>query len=82
MAKNKSNHEKVEVEAVEEVAKESIEAVIPEEKPKMPQFKNVGNGIKIKVVEGKTFRWITVKKGQVVTIPRKIALRNKLVEVE
>ena len=53
----------------------------------LPQFKNNGNDVKIKLILDKqndeeNFKWITVKKGQIVTIPRNIALANKLVEVK
>jgi len=52
------------------------------EQPKVLKFKNVGKGMKIKLVDGKKFKWITVKTGEVVSVSRKIALRNKLVEVK
>lgn len=72
-----------EVEAQEEVEAE-VEPEKPQksEEPKLPQFKNVGEGMKIKLVDGKKFKWLTVKKGDIVTIPRKLALKNKLVEVK
>jgi len=71
MAKNKSNQT---VEKVEEVKPVEV-------KPK--QFKNSSDkGMKIKLVDGKKFSWITVQPGQIVTIPKKIAKANKLVEVE
>jgi len=50
--------------------------------PKILKFKNVGKGMKIKLVDGKNFKWITVKTGEVVSVSRKIAQRNKLVEVK
>lgn len=52
------------------------------EQPKVLKFKNVGKGMKIKLVDGKNFKWITVKTGEVVSVSRKIAQRNKLVEVK
>jgi len=52
------------------------------EQPKVLKFKNVGKGMKIKLVDGKKFKWITVKTGEVVSVSRKIAQRNKLVEVK
>ena len=85
MVKKKSNQapEKVEeVEAVEESIVEPVEEVKAEE-PKVKGFKNNSDkGIKIKLVDGKKFKWITVKPGDIVTIPRKIALANKLEEVK
>ena len=62
----------------------SVETEKPVE-PKVLKFKNVGKGIKIKLIDEKDrkkFKWITVKPGEIVSIPRKIALRNKLVEVK
>jgi len=47
-----------------------------------PQFINNGEAVKVKLIDGEEFRWITVKKGQTVTIPRKIALANKFEEVQ
>lgn len=79
MAKRKNNQVEPELEKVEESKVEAVEAV--EAKPE-PQFNNVGDGMKIKLVDGKNFSWITVRKGEIVTIPRKIALANGLVEVE
>ena len=69
-------------EKVEEVKPELVEEVKPVEvKPK--QFKNNSEkGIKIKLVDGKNFKWITVKPGDIVTIPKKIAKANGLVKVE
>ena len=83
MAKNKSEpKEAVEpkVEAVEEIeAPEKVEEAPVEVKP---QFKNNSEkGIKIKLVNGKKFEWITVKPGDIVTIPKKIAKANGLVKV-
>ena len=53
------------------------------EQPKVEQFKNVSNkGIKIKFVDGRKVKWLTVKPGEVVTVSRRIAQRNKLVKVE
>jgi hypothetical protein len=79
---NKASEEKPkeESEEVTDEAEEPVETKLVE--TKVPRFKNVGEGMKIKLVDGKKFRWITVKKGEVVTLPRKLALRNKLVEVE
>ena len=88
MAKEKSNKavEEPKVEAVEHVPerprKEGEKDTFHEE-PKLKGFKNnTGKGMKIKLVDGKKFKWITVKPGQIVTIPKKIAKANKLVEVE
>lgn len=70
---------------VTEEAIEYEEVEAPEEAPveAKPQFKNNSNkGMKIKLVDGKNFKWITVKPGESVTIPEKIALANKLVKVE
>lgn len=77
MAKDKSIEQPKEVEIAKKVEK-------PVE-PKVLKFKNVGKGIKIKLVDEKDrkkFKWITVKPGEEVSIPRKIALRNRLVEVK
>ena len=53
------------------------------EQPKVEQFKNVSDkGIKIKFVDGRKVKWLTVKPGEVVTVSRRIAQRNKLVEVK
>ena len=79
MAKKKSKP--VLAEAIEEVV-EPVEEVMPEE-PKAKQFKNNSKkGIKIKLVDGKKFKWITVKPGDIVTISKKIAKANGLVKVE
>lgn len=69
---------------IEEPEKVSEEVAVEEPvEEKLPQFKNnTGKGIKIKLVDGKKFEWLTVKEGDTVTIPRKLALKNKLVEVE
>ncbi len=88
MAKEKSNKPVKEVKdeaPVEEVEEKPVEEVKVEEpvEVKVKRFKNnTRKGMKIKLVDGKNFKWITVKPGDVVTIPRKIALRNKLVEVK
>ena len=88
MAKNNSEpkEEKVgkPVEDEETVKAEEPKSVEPVEEPKAPQFKNnSGKGIKIKLVdEEKNFKWITVKPGESVTIPKKIAKANGLVRVE
>ncbi len=73
------------VKKAEEKAKKESEEPIEVEKSKEPQFKNNGKDVKIKLIDDEdsdNFKWITVKKGQVVTIPRKIALANKLVKVK
>lgn len=57
-------------------------SIKPIEQPKVLKFRNPGKAIKIKLVDGKKFKWITLKTGEVVTLPRKIALRNQLVEVK
>ena len=56
----------------------------PVEEPKVLRFKNNSEkGIKIKLVDDKkNFKWITVKPGDIVTIPKKIAKANGLVRVE
>lgn len=75
------------VDVTEEVI-EYEEVEVPEEapveEPKAPQFKNNSEkGIKIKLVdEKKNFKWITVKPGDIVTIPKKIAKANGLVRVK
>ena len=62
-------------------AKKPSKANPVEVKPQ--RFKNnTGKGIKIKEVDGKDFKWITVKPGEIVTIPEKIALANNLTRVE
>ena len=67
-----------EVEAVE-VKPEEVKPVEVEE----VKFKNnTGNGIKIKLVDGRNINWMTVKPGDIVTIPEKIALANNLTKVE
>jgi len=76
MAKKKSKP------VVEEPKAEAVEEK-PVEEPKVNKFKNNSEkGIKIKLVEGKDFKWITVKPGDIVTIPKKIAKANHLVRVE
>ena len=68
------------IEAVEPV--EPVEEVMPEE-PKLNRFKNNSQkGIKIKLVDGRNIKWLTVKPGDIVTIPKKIAKANNLVKVE
>ncbi len=87
MAKDKSKpedvkepvEEKVE-EKVEEEPKEKSEEVKPDEA--LPKFKNNGKDIKINLGNKDEPDWITVKEGQVVTIPKSIALANKLEEVQ
>ena len=63
-----------------DIEEPSVEEVKPE--PKILKFKNVGKDMKIKLIDGKNFKWITLKTGEEIAIPRKIALRNKLVEVK
>lgn len=47
------------------------------------QFKNNSEkGIKIKLVNGKKFKWITVKPGESVIVPKKIAKANGLVRIQ
>ena len=79
MAKEKSK-------AVEEPKVEAVEVKPVEVKPveiKPKQFKNNSEkGIKIKLVDGKNFEWLTVKPGDIVTIPKKIAKANGLVRVQ
>ncbi len=84
--KKKKPEESVEtVEAVEDKPEESVEPVEeqPEaEEPKeLPKFMNkTKEGIKIRLgnERGNDAKWITVNPGESVTIPRKIALANKL----
>jgi len=78
--KNKSIEQPKEVEVkVEEVKAEAVEQVEVEE----VKFKNnTGNGMKIKIVDGRNINWMTVKPGDIVTIPEKIALANNLTRVE
>ena len=74
MVKKKSNQA-----VEEEVQTEEVKPV----EVKVNRFKNNSQkGIKIKLIDGKTFKWITVKAGDIVTIPEKIAKANKLVKVE
>ena len=74
MVKKKSNQA-----VEEEVQTEEVKPV--EVKPK--QFKNNSEkGIKIKLVDGRNISWLTVKPGDIVTIPKKIAKANGLVKVE
>ena len=74
MVKKKSNQ------AVEEEVEETKPEVKPEVKP---QFKNNSEkGIKIKLVDGRNISWLTVKPGDIVTIPKKIAKANGLVKVQ
>ena len=85
--KNKSIEQPKEVEVkVEEVKAEEVEVKPIEAKPvevKPQRFKNnTGKGMKIKKVEGIKINWMTVKPGDTVTIPAKIAKANKLVKVE
>ena len=75
MTKNKSNKEvkdevPKEAEPVKPIEEKPVEK--PEEvKEKVaPQFKNNGKDMKIKLIDGEEFKWITVKHGEVVTIPR------------
>ena len=76
MAKKKSKP------VVEEPKAEAVEEK-PVEEPKVNKFKNNSEkGIKIKLVEGKDFKWITVKPSDIVTIPKKIAKANGLVKVQ
>ena len=77
---------KIPKEPKEEAPKEEEKAMEPE-KPELPQFRNDGDDLKIKLIEESNsrsieFRWITVKKGDTVTIPKKIALANGLTLVE
>ena len=97
MAKNKLIEQPKEVEVEKIVDEEGVdvteevieyeEVEVPEEapveEPKAPQFKNNSEkGIKIKLVDGKNFKWITVKPGDIVTISKKIAKANGLVRVK
>jgi len=85
--KNKSIEQPKEVEVkVEEVKAEEVEVKPIEAKPvevKPQRFKNnTGKGMKIKKVEGIKINWMTVKPGDTVTIPAKIAKANNLTRVE
>lgn len=67
----------------EEVAEKPGKKKVKVKPIEVGKFKNVSDkGIKIKLIDGKKFRWITAKPGEIVTIPKKIALRNQLVEVK
>lgn len=70
--------------AVDEAAKEEAKEAESEEKPveKLPQFKNNGKAIKVNLGNRDEVNWITIQSGEVVTIPRRIALANKLEEVQ
>ena len=72
MAKNKLIEQPKEVEKVETKEVEAPQYMNP----------NSGKGIKIKLVDGKNFKWITVKPGDIVTISKKIAKANGLVRVK
>ncbi len=71
---------------------EEVEEVKPEETveeskeiPKAieaPKFKNNGKAIKINLGNRDESNWITVREGETVTIPEKIALANNLEKVE
>ena len=82
MAKKKSKPVVEEPEEVEAV--EAVEEVKPEEAPieVKPKFKNNGEAIKINLGTRNVSNWITVKAGETVTIPEKIALANNLEKVE
>lgn len=69
---------------VEKAKAKPIEAAKPVEEVKVNRFKNNSEkGIKIKLVDDKkNFKWITVKPGDIVTIPKKIAKANGLIKVE
>ncbi len=54
----------------------------PVEEVEEPKFKNNGKDIKINLGTKDESNWLTVKEGEVVTIPRDIALANKLEEVK
>ncbi len=54
----------------------------PQDEVGKPQYINNGKDVKINLGDRNESNWITVKAGEVVTIPRKIALANKLEEVE
>ena len=73
----KNKTKKVEEQPEEEEGEEHTYPKVSE-----PQFINNGQAVKVKLIDGEEFRWITVKKGQTVTIPRKIALANKFEEVQ
>lgn len=80
MAKKKSNKKPVVDEVAEEVESvpEEKEESVPEAKP---QFKNNGEDVKVKLLDGKEFKWVTIKSGQTVSIPRSIALANNFEEL-
>lgn len=79
MAKSKDKPK----ESTEEPEAKVSEEVKPVEKSELPKFKNVSKkDIKIRIGKRKEPNWITVKVGQVVEIPEKLAIANKLQEVE
>ena len=82
MAKDKliEAPKKSEVAAVKPVEPKAVDK--PIEQPKVLKFMNPGKAIKIKLIEGNKFRWITLKTGDEVELSRRIAKRNNLVEVK
>ena len=59
------------------------EEVKPIEKSTLPKYKNVSKkDIKIRIGKRKEPNWITIKVGQVVEIPEKLAVANNLQKVE
>ena len=88
MAKDKSkpaDEKEVKTEEAETVEEaKPVEEVETVEETKLKRVKNNSEkGIKIKLVDDKkNFKWITVKPGDIVEIPKKIAKANGLVRVE
>jgi hypothetical protein len=46
------------------------------------EFKNAGDTIKVRLDEGKGYKWITVKTGEVVDIPEKVGIAYKFQQIE
>lgn len=84
MAKKTNTPKKVKPEVAKPKVEKTPEAdKVPEvESNSEPEFKNNGKDVKIRLGNKETGKWITVKKGETVTISRKIALANGLEEVE
>lgn len=61
---------------------EAKEADKKAEEVEAPKFKNNGKDIKINLGTRDESKWITVKAGEIVTIPKNIALANGLEEVK
>lgn len=79
MAKDKPKPKEKLTEEPEAKVSEEVKSV---EKPLVPKFKNNGKAIKINLGTRDESKWITVKTGQIVTLPEKLALANGLEEVK